>query len=163
MNIADIQHPNQVSEQVKALSASALALAVRGEVADAERVYERILAIAPYHASSLSFMAAQAFSRGDIPESLALLGKAIHGNPQNPLLLQSRALVYRNTGRHDAAIEDLDKAIAFQPKLHSAKLYKAFSLREMGDWNGAIRLVASVMQEIPDLRAWAAGESGAEQ
>lgn len=163
MNIADKHHPSQVSEQIKTLSASALALARRGEIADAERVYELILAIAPYHASSLSFMAVQAFLRGDHQGSLAYLDKAIQGNPQNPLLLQRRAQVRKEIGRYEAAINDLDGAIALQPDLHTAKLYKAFALKEIGDWNGAIRLVTSVMREIPDLRAWAAGQTGTEQ
>ncbi|HEV2111092.1 MAG TPA: tetratricopeptide repeat protein [Gammaproteobacteria bacterium] len=163
MNIADKHHPSQINEQIKTLAASALALARRGEIADAERVYGLILAIAPYHASSLSFMAVQAFLKGDHQGSLAYLDKAIQGNPQNPLLLQRRAQVYKETGRYDAAIKDLDGAIALQPDLHTAKLYKAFALKEMGDWNGAIRLVTSVMREIPDLRAWAAGQTGTEQ
>ena len=121
----DKHNPNKISEQIKTLASSALALATRGEIEDAERVYERILAIAPYHASSLSFMAAQAFSRGDTQSSLMYIDKAIQGNPRNPLLLQSRARVYSSTARYADALKDLDGALALQPDLYSARLQKA--------------------------------------
>ncbi|HEV7164861.1 MAG TPA: tetratricopeptide repeat protein [Gammaproteobacteria bacterium] len=157
MNIMDKHNPNKISEQIKTLASSALALATRGEIEDAERVYERILAIAPYHASSLSFMAAQVFSRGDTQSSLMYIDKAIQGNPRNPLLLQSRARVYSSTARYADALKDLDGALALQPDLYSARLQKAFALKEMGDWNGAIKIAASIMRDMPDFHAWEAG------
>lgn len=159
MNRPDTQNPGQLSEQVKTLSASALALANRGQLADAEQIYRQILAIAPYHASSLSFMAAQAYSRGETGEALALMDKAIQGNPRNPLLLQTRAQMYRSLGRLADSTRDLDQAIALQPDLYTARFHKALNLKDAGDWNGAIKLVSSIMQQLPELRAWVTGEA----
>lgn len=159
MNRPDTHNPGQLSEQVKILSASALALANRGQLTDAEQVYRQILAIAPYHASSLSFMAAQAYSRGETGEALALMDKSIQGNPRNPLLLQTRAQMYRSLGRLGDSTRDLDQAIALQPDLYTARFCKAINLKDSGDWNGAIKLISSIMQQLPELRAWVTGEA----
>lgn len=159
MNRPDTQNPSQLGEQVKTLSASALMLANRGQIADAEQIYRQILSIAPYHASSLSFMAAQAYSRGETDEALALMGKAIQGNPHNPWLLQSRAQMYRHHGRLEDSTRDLDQALTLQPDLHTARFYRALNLKDAGDWNGAIKQITVMMQQLPELRAWIAGEA----
>lgn len=159
MNRPDTQNPSQLGEQVKTLSASALMLANRGQIADAEQIYRQILSIAPYHASSLSFMAAQAYSRGETDEALALMGKAIQGNPRNPWLLQSRAQMYRHHGRLEDSTRDLDQALILQPDLYTASFYKALNMKDAGDWNGAIKQITVMMQQLPELRAWIAGEA----
>lgn len=159
MNRPETQNSSQLGEQVKTLSASALVLANRGQIADAEQIYRQILSIAPYHASSLSFMAAQAYSRGETDEALALMGKAIQGNPHNPWLLQSRAQMFRHHGRLEDSTRDLDQALTLQPDLHTASFYKALNLKDAGDWNGAIKQITVMMQQLPELRAWIAGEA----
>lgn len=159
MNAVNKSDSNQLKEQVRVLSASAKALVNRGEMADAEKIYTRILSIAPYHASSRSFMAAQAFSQGDSTGALMHLEKALQGNPHNPFLLQSRALIYKNAGRHADALKDLDEAIRLEPGLHTAKLHKAFALRDSGDWNGAIKTAVSLMRELPELHNWKKDEA----
>lgn len=157
MNRTDTQNPGHLSAQVKTLAASALALANRGQLTDAEQVYRQILAIAPYHASSLSFMAAQTYSRGETDEALALIGKAIQGNPKNPWLLQSRAEMYRRLGRLEDSNRDLDQVLILQPDLHTARFHKALNLKDAGDWNGAVKLITAMMQQLPELRAWITG------
>jgi len=104
-------------------------------------------------------MAAQAYSRGETDEALALMGKAIQGNPHNPWLLQSRAQMYRHHGRLEDSTRDLDQALTLQPDLYTASFYKALNLKDAGDWNGAIKQITVMMQQLPELRAWIAGEA----
>ncbi|HET7174637.1 MAG TPA: tetratricopeptide repeat protein [Gammaproteobacteria bacterium] len=163
MNRPDTQNPGQLSDQVKMLSASALALANRGQLTDAERVYRQILAVAPYHASSLSFMASQAYARGETTEALVLMDKAIQGNPRNPLLLQTRAQIYRNLGRLADSTRDLDQAIALHPDLYTARFHRAINLKDAGDWNGAIKQITTLVQQLPELRNWGNDETPPEQ
>jgi len=151
------------SAQIKALSESALALANRGEVTDAEQVYKRILAVAPYHASSLSFMASQATSRGNPQEALMYLDKAVEGNPNNPLLLLSRAHVHVSLRAFEPALSDLDRALALDPDLHSALLYKALAHKGLGDLNAATRFAATAIKRLSDTYSWPNKELKAEE
>lgn len=148
------QNVSTANAQIKTLSESALALASRGEMADAERVYRQILTIAPYHASSLSFMASQAFTRGQPEEALAHLDKAVEGNPDNALLLINRAHVCVSMDSFEAALRDLDRVLNLRPDMHSALLYKAYAHRGMGDLNTAIKLAVSAMKHLSDSHAW---------
>ena len=148
------QNVSAASAQIRALSESALALANRGELADAEQVYKRILAVAPYHASSLSFMASQATSRGNPQEALMYLDKAVEGNPNNPLLLLNRAHVRVSLRGFEPALSDLDRVLTLDPDLHSALLYKALAHKGLGDLNTAIRFAATAIKRLSDAHSW---------
>jgi hypothetical protein len=135
-------------QHIKALAASANALVVKGELDDAEDIYKKILDAAPYHASSLSFCASRAASKGDLKQALAYMDKAIQGNKHKPLLFLNRALIYKRLGQLDSALSDLDIAIGLQTDLHKAMLHKAFILREKGDWIGAVKIITGVWKQL---------------
>ncbi|MDE2092076.1 MAG: hypothetical protein KGJ08_09305 [Gammaproteobacteria bacterium] len=141
--------PTDLAKLVKTLAQSARALASAGDVVSAEQVYRRILEAAPYHAPSLSFLANQAYALGDAEQALALIDKAIQGNPRAPLLFQNRALINKYLGDLGAAMRDLDDALRLQPVYPVALLHKASLQKDTGDRDGAVRTALMAWQQLP--------------
>ena len=105
--------------------AQGMALHQQGEYAKAKEIYAQVLALEPRHFDALHLSGVIAMQMGDNPQALTLISKAIALAPNNPTIApaySNRGLAYRTLGRHEAAIDNFDKALELggpaQPDVH---------------------------------------------
>lgn len=146
--------PNEQSAlatQIKLLSNSAEALAARGQLADAEQVFEQILKAAPYHVRALDFLAGRAYERGDSDQCLEFLGRSLRASPDRPAAYQNLALVYKQRKEYDLALEALDRALQLQPDYPMALMHKAVVLELSGRKRDAVSACLQAFDQAPEL------------
>lgn len=141
-----------LASQVKMLSDSAEALLSRGQLEDAERVYEQVLKAAPYHVRSLDFLAGRAYERGDSDVCLELLGRSLRASPDRPAAYQNLALVYKAREQYDLALEAIDRALQLQPNYPMALMHKATVLELMGRNRDAVGACLQAFDQAPELQ-----------
>ena len=124
--------------QISTLADSARFLADRGETAEAEKIYQQILQIAPYHIRALNFLSVRAMERGELEASQQYLERALRAAPERPILHENMALVHRARGELTQALASLDRAIAFKPGFRTALLHKGSILDQLGKPDEAI-------------------------
>ncbi len=87
-----------------------------GRLAQAERLYRRILAIDPKHIDSLHLLGLIAHQTGHSDKALELIGRAIGLNGADPELHNDIGGIYQSLGRFDMAVEHCRKALALDPR-----------------------------------------------
>ena len=138
--------------QVSLLNDSADALAGRGQLEDANRVYEQILEIAPYHLRALDFVAARAYERGDTGLGLELLHRSLQANPNRPLTYQNLGLLHKARGEYDQALEALERALALRPAYPMALVHKGSILELLGRDREAVRAYLQAWKQAPGFQ-----------
>lgn len=103
----------------------------------AGRQAEEILRVATGHPAALLVLAASHRLSGRVEDALAILDPLAHAQPQAPLVHYERGLALARTGRGDAAVVALRRALALKPDLAQAWLALADHLRAIGDADGA--------------------------
>lgn len=141
------------ARQIAALADSAAALARRGETAEAAKVYEEILSIAPYHQQTLNFLAMRAFEDGNLERSLALLERSVRAPPALALPLQNLGLVHKACGEYEPALEALDRALALRPVFPMALLHRGSVLEHLGRHEEAVCDYLRAWTQDPTLQA----------
>jgi tetratricopeptide (TPR) repeat protein len=116
--------------QAQADEAERLAQAGHGEAAT--RLYQRVLQLAPGHARALSFLAMRAFADGQLAEARRLIEAASAGHPKLALVEANRALILRELGEPEAALEALQAALAHDPGFVPARFAAGELLRGLG-------------------------------
>jgi Tfp pilus assembly protein PilF len=134
---------------IKILSDNARVLVKKGDNLAAEKIFKKILDIAPYHAQSLQFLAAQAYEAGDLHRALALIERALENAPNLPMLHQNRALIFQQMGNQAAAIQALETALELRPEFPLALLNKAVILRDMGQRDEAVQAAIKAWKMLP--------------
>ena len=101
---------------------------LQGQYQEAEKLYRQAYALDQNNSgpvSNLVWLLARRDGNGD--EALKLVGEAILRDGPTPDLMEARAIAYMTVGRRDAAIKDLEDAIAVRPSplkyLHLAEAY----------------------------------------
>lgn len=140
------------ARQLKMLSASAIELMRRGQLQDAEQVYQQILQVAPYHVQSLDFLAMRAFARGDTGMSLELLERSVRAAPERPLGFQNLALTHKVRGEYAAALAALERALELQAVFPMALIHKGSILELLGQHRDAIRAYLQAWKQKPDFQ-----------
>jgi len=125
--------------QVKALSTSAAELVRRGQIEEAEKVYEQILMAAPYHLEALDFLATQAFKRGDTNLSLDLLTRSFRANRDRPITYLNLAVVLSARGEHELALDAIERAMSLKQPFPRAQLHKGSILEALGQQRASVR------------------------
>ena len=110
-------------------------LSIWGRPEDALAIYRKLYKNDPSKSgplNNIAWLLALQGSKGD--EALSFVNKAIEIDGETTDLLDTRAMVYLTINRQDAAIEDLDDAIALGPTpdkyFHLARAYLAASDRD---------------------------------
>jgi tetratricopeptide (TPR) repeat protein/SAM-dependent methyltransferase len=138
---------------VAGLFNAALARHQTGALADAERSYRQILALAPDHADSLHNLGLIALQSGDATAGVELIGKAIAANDRVADYHYNIALAWRSLGRNDQVAAHLERAVALRGDFALAHLNLGNIRREQGRTTDAIacyeRAVASDPKLIP--------------
>lgn len=145
------KQPN-LAWQVSTLNDSAGALASRGQLEDASRVYEQILEIAPYHLQALDFLAARAYERGDTGLGLELLHRSLQANPNRPLAYQNLGLMHKARGEYDQALEALERTHELRPAYPMALVHKGSILELLGRDHEAVRAYLQAWKQAPGFQ-----------
>lgn len=76
---------------------------------------------------------------------------ALRNDPENATIADSRALVKLRMGRLDEAIEDLDAALGWQPKLPASLYVRGLAKRRRGDRAGGDKDIAAARSYVFDI------------
>lgn len=116
----------------------AQALLKAGRMAEAERLYRRVLASQPGHPGALHGLALLAQQAGDLAAAESLLEQAVAGSPKSPQLHSALGLVQQAHDKPAAAAESFRQAIALHAQDFANYGNLGNALQDSGDLEGAI-------------------------
>jgi protein O-GlcNAc transferase len=131
------------------LLAEAAAHHQAGRLAEAERLYRRILAVDPKHIDSLHLLGLIAHQTGHSDKALDLIGRAIALNGADPDLHNDIGGIYQSLLRFDMAVDHCRKAVALDPGSGATRLNLARALHAAGDLPEAIAQYRRFLQSNP--------------
>ncbi len=102
-----------------------------GQWAEAERTYQKILAVQPDHLDSLHLLAVMAYERGEFARALEQISLILARDPDNSPALNHRGLALMALQRFDEAVASYDRALAVQPDYAEALLNRGDALVEL--------------------------------
>lgn len=125
-------------EPIDTLLPQAQEAAAQNRIADAEKLYSRILTIAPDHIESLSFLGLHALGMDQPERAVDLLERACRQDAADPQLLKALGLAYVLCERLDQARIVLERAVRLAPTFVVARLHLAQVLERLGDERAAL-------------------------
>lgn len=134
--------------------AEAMALAVEhhqaGRLAEAESIYEQVLAAAPNHADALHLLGVVNSQRGRHEAAIDYIGRAIRLNPDQAVYHGNLGLAYRGLGRLEEAEASYRQALARQPDFADARYNLGIVLKARGSIEEAIACYRKTLDIAPD-------------
>lgn len=124
--------------QVQDLLMQAFALHQKGQWAQAERIYENILAIQPSHFDAMYLLGMLASQTNRHQHAIGWFGKAIEARPDHPAFHFYRGVSLQALKQWEAAIADYEQAIALKPDFAEAWLNRGIALKELKQLHAAI-------------------------
>jgi predicted O-linked N-acetylglucosamine transferase (SPINDLY family) len=120
----------------------ALALAQQhhqaGRLAEAESIYQQILAVAPQHAEALNFLGVIASQTGRHELAVALMRQSIALAPHSAVFLDNLGTALREIGQLEEAIACSRRALALDPNEPASHHNLANALQDQGHFSEAI-------------------------
>jgi Flp pilus assembly protein TadD len=120
------------SELIAALFDEGVKLHQMGRLADAETIYNQILAVRPEHPDCLHFLGVIFYQRGDYAEAVRLIVPALRQKPDDALALHNLGSALAMQGRRAEALASFSHAIAARPDYPDAYVHRGNVLRELG-------------------------------
>jgi tetratricopeptide (TPR) repeat protein len=139
--------PSRPSELLQA----GLAHQQAGRLAEAERCYRRVLAVAPTDAEALHLLGVIASQSGHYDRAVKLIGRAIRENRHNPAYYGNRGVALQHLKRLDEAVASYDRAIALDPGLAAAHYNRGNALRDLGRLDEAVASYQRAIALNPEL------------
>jgi tetratricopeptide (TPR) repeat protein len=106
-------------------------LHLKGDFAAAERLYLQVLEAGSDHFNVRQMLGLLRYQQGRFAEALALIGAALHVNPDFPPALLNYGLVLDALGRHAEALASYDKALGLRPDFAEALYHRGVVLRRL--------------------------------
>jgi len=128
------EQASPIAEQLR----SAIGLHQRGQVDQAQAIYEEILRTHSGHADALHLLSIIAYQRKQFGKAIELIDRAIMAGPENAVLYANRGVALRHLKQLEAAIADYDKALALKPDYAEAYYNRGNALRELKKPEAAI-------------------------
>jgi predicted O-linked N-acetylglucosamine transferase (SPINDLY family) len=116
---------------VRALFQRALLCQRQGETAQAEELYQRILAVQPAHAPTLHLLGSMALQRGAVQRACELIGQSLAANATVAVVHVDLGNALQLAGRGPAALASYDRALELEPDLFAAHFNRAVTLQEL--------------------------------
>ena len=114
---------------------AALALHQRGQLAEAQLIYEKILRKQSNHFDALHLLGVIFWQTRQLERAVELIDKAIKISPNNAAFYSNRGLALQDLKQFDAAIASYDKAIQLKPDLADAYWNNSLALLRLGDFS----------------------------
>lgn len=118
--------------------ANALQHVQAGRLAEAERLFQQVLAVNPRHADSLHLLGVIAYQTGRRDLAVDLIRKAIAINPREASLQSNLGNLFLQQGRLDEAVACYRKAIELKPNLSEALNNLGNALRALKQLDEAV-------------------------
>jgi tetratricopeptide (TPR) repeat protein len=128
----------------------AIALHRRGQLPDAERLYEEVLAAHPRHAGAAHALGLLHLQSGRPERAAERLALAVRLEPDNADLLRDHGMALLALGLHDEAIASLDAALALTPDDATAQYLRANALLRAGRPEEAVAGYGAAIARKPD-------------
>lgn len=93
----------------------AVVLQQQGRLREAEKIYARVLKVAPDQFDALNLLGTVKLLRGQAGEAYRLISAALKVNPRVPDVWVNRGLVLHALKRDEEALESFEKALALKP------------------------------------------------
>lgn len=120
-----------------------------GDLDEAERWLNAILAAKPEHFDSLHLLALVNWQRKRLDEAGSLLVRALRANPRSAKALANLAGVLLALGRRDEALEWCDRALALDANFAAAHRNRAATLKDLGRLDEALAAIERGLAATP--------------
>lgn len=133
-----------------ALFAQAAALHQGGRLAEAQALYQRILAMAPHHVNALTNLGTVFLQTGQHAECAQTLRHSLELAPDQPGALGNLGLALLTLKDYPAALASLERAVALRPDHPGFHFNHGLALRALGDLPQAQASFARAVALKPD-------------
>jgi len=116
----------------------AVTLHRRGELAEAQALYEEILRAQPRHYDALHLLGVIAWSSGNPGKAAQLIGQAIEIDPHDHNAYNNRGLALQDAGEREAALASFDRALALKADCAESYYNRANVLKDLQRWQAAL-------------------------
>lgn len=137
----------------EALVPRALQIHQRGQVEEAERLYQQVLALEPGNAVATHYLGMATWHRGDLVEGERLMRASIAANGAIPDFHNNLGLLLRDTGRNDDAIACYRRALMVDPGWFAAYNNMGLALESGGLWEKACESYRAAIVREPRFAA----------
>jgi len=124
-----------------------------GRLAEAERLYRRVLNIRSDHAVARHRLGMLRFQQGRLSEALQLVGAALAVQPNDVTILASYAVLLVQAGRHEEALTCYDRALARAPGAAELHNDRGNTLAELGRREEALASYERALAARPEYPA----------
>jgi len=121
------------------LLADARAQFGRGAIAEAARLYQRVLDLSPDHGEALVFLGQRALGEGHFDLARGMLERAVRQNGGDVQLLNTYGLSCIGAARLDEARNTFERVLVLAPDFFIARLHLGHVLENLGDAHAALR------------------------
>ena len=141
---------NSLASQAQVQLKEAIALHQKGQLAQAEAIYEDILKTQPKHVQLLHLLGVIAFQTQNYQRAVDLIGKAIEINPNNADFYSNRGIALKELKRLDEAVASYDRAIRIKPDFAEAHNNRGNALTELRQLAAAVESYDRAISIKPD-------------
>jgi protein O-GlcNAc transferase len=120
------------SPSIAAMLQEAVAHHRRGQLAQAEAIYRRILGLVPKHFDALHLLGVIEHQRKHYDAAVRLIGRALTLNPKHAAAQANLGLVFRDLNRPQDALDSFDRALRIEPDLVEALNCRGGALYKLG-------------------------------
>ena len=128
----------QAAAQVQARFSQAFALQQRGQLAQAEALYQQVLELQPQHFDALHFLGIISLQTKQLQRAVELIGNAIRINPRNAAAYNNRGIALHGLNRLDEALASCERAIFLKPNYAEAYYNRGNALRDLKRFDEAL-------------------------
>ncbi|HEY4076050.1 MAG TPA: tetratricopeptide repeat protein [Rhizomicrobium sp.] len=133
----------------------AIALHQTGNLAEAEKLYLQLMAVAPREATSHHLLGVVRAQQGRNREALELMDAALKIAPDAPEILSNYGNVLKTQGQFEGALASYDRALAIKPDYVAVLNKRGQVLRDMGRFGDALASYDKALATQPDfVEAW---------
>ena len=141
---------SSIEIELQSMFTEALKLHQKGQIAQAQIIYEEILNIQPMHIDSLQLMGAIAYQTKNYQHALEMIGRAIIIIPNNATLYSNQGIMLKDIYQLEAAMANFDNAIALQPEYSEVYNNRGNTLRILKQFKGALDSYDKAITLKPD-------------
>ena len=126
------------------------ALHAQGRLAQAQALYEQVLAIEPGHFGALHMTGVIAYQSKDPQRSVDLIGRALENNSRDAAAYYNHGVALQALGQHTAAAVSYERAIALKAGYADAHNNLGIALQELGRFDAALQSFERALALQPD-------------
>ena len=135
---------------VASLFADGMKLHQAGRLADAEQIYNRILATLPDHVDCLHLLGLISLQRGNHAQAVEQIDTALTRDPDNVFALNNRGIALKELRRLDEALASYDRALAVRPDYAEALSNRGNTLQLLRRFDEALASYERAIAVRPD-------------